>query len=72
MKKTRNLCKHCGLPANQHHTFDPLELVVPERCVCFGDGWVDINNIPEICNSYEEGVFGICNKCEHNKKCHQK
>ena len=62
------VCKHCGLPPEDHHDF---ERKMPERCVCPPDDWG--NDVKDICNIFLDSDTepGRCKFCEHDRDCHK-
>lgn len=58
------VCKHCGLPQEDHHEFDPQ---MPDGCVCDPFAW--FGTIDPVCGNYI-GEDGECAVCAHEKGCH--
>ena len=67
--KTLDRCKHCGKPESEHHAFVPF--IVPDRCECNPNDWLNPNDIPPVCNKFELGEYDLCKHCEHPKECHK-
>jgi len=70
-----NLCKHCGLPESDHHTFEPI--AKPAKCKCDPAVWENADEITQVCGNYEDALFeefpeGYCKQCYHPKDCHEK
>jgi hypothetical protein len=72
-------CMICGGEKEEHHSYEPVVLLVPDSCVCFcDDNWVDLYNeegaryIPEVCNEfvYDSERIG-CVHCCHDLACHK-
>ncbi len=62
------LCKHCALPAEDHHEF---EAQMPDGCVCSPGDWYD--EVTPICGTFfaNEKEPDICATCEHERACHK-
>lgn len=70
-RKKVDLCTCCGKPESAHdpHIFMPV--TIPATCICHPKEWIDYSNIPAVCERYDEdGIFGGCKTCEHERGCH--
>ena len=59
------VCKHCGLPEEDHHDYEPS---MPDGCVCDPNEWGD--NVPAPCAEYLGDGQQHCNRCDHDRACH--
>ena len=62
------ICKICGLPEEDHHIPEWME--VPEGCICASLEW-DTDRIPPICDEYQGNGIQSCRRCEHDIGCHK-
>lgn len=67
----RTVCKDCGLPEEDHHTFNP-RMSGPAGCICDPNSWRR-DPIPGVCTSFypDEEYPEQCATCEHEKECHR-
>ena len=49
---------------------EPLEVKLPEGCVCPPDSWF-IPRPPPPCDAFNKGKDGMCDDCDHDKGCHK-
>jgi len=61
----KKVCKHCRLPADQHHEYEP---VMPPGCQCDPGEWGD--TVLDVCDRHQ-GNGEYCERCEHDQACHQ-
>lgn len=66
-KKALDYCAHCGMSSEDHCAFEPV--MVDARCVCEWESWGS-NDIPPVCNRFNEEVDGTCVNCCHSYECH--
>jgi hypothetical protein len=59
------VCKHCGLPEEDHHDYEPS---MPDGCVCDPNEWGD--NVPAPCAEYLGDGQQHCKRCDHDRACH--
>lgn len=62
----RKVCKHCGLPEEDHHDYEPA---MPDGCVCNPGEWGV--NVPDPCHEYQGDGEQYCKRCQHDKACHK-
>jgi hypothetical protein len=62
------ICKHCGLPEDQHHDF---ERKMPKGCCCDPYEWATDRPVSSICSKYVGNGKGPCKNCEHSPGCHE-
>lgn len=66
------VCKHCSLPAEDHHDFEPQ---MPDGCICDPFAWFGAVN--DICGNYVDqdpadlALTDECVTCSHEKGCHK-
>ena len=65
---TTAICKICGKPESDHHSF--IEKPIPPGCVCDPRDWGPV--VWPICDRFAQSkrIFG-CARCQHEKGCHQ-
>lgn len=70
MGELRDCCRHCGLPEDEHHYFEPYS--IPYGCKCDPEDWGDPGNIPYVCEGFvlKSEWPGQCGRCEHLEECH--
>lgn len=61
-------CKHCGLPPEDHHVFECIDM--PKDCKCDTETWSFAAEIIPICSEYDGDGDQYCGTCEHDKECH--
>lgn len=69
---SRRVCKVCGEFEEDHHIPDWLE--IPDGCVCNWREWdfENMKSLPPICEEYKGNGTLNCERCEHDKECHEK
>lgn len=63
-----DICRICGLPEEEHHTFEPSEPPMPAGCVCDPGEWD--GEVPDPCSEYVGNGVEYCRRCEHEAACH--
>lgn len=63
-----NACRHCGLPEEEHHTYEPRK-AAPPGCKCDDGTWGDL--ILPVCGEYIGNGRQYCRTCEHDAECHE-
>lgn len=61
------VCRHCGLPRDEHCEFE--DLLIPKGCVCDVGTWLP-SDISPICQNYVGDGEQYCENCEHEANCH--
>ena len=62
-------CVICGLPEDEHHTFERVNRP-SASCCCDAGEWANPGAIPEVCGQYIGNGTQNCSTCEHDKECH--
>lgn len=62
------ICRKCGRSEAYHHEPDWIE--TPPGCVCNPLDWKRDRPIPPVCSEFV-GTFKTCDRCDHEKECHQ-
>ncbi len=61
-------CADCHQPECTHHAFVPI--IPTGFCNCIASDWY-LGAIPPVCDMYFGDGEEYCERCEHNKECHQ-
>lgn len=67
--KASAVCARCGERASEHCDFLPV--LVPDKCQCDPNNWLDPENIPPVCGSFAVDDDGLCGECSHPPECHE-